>query len=88
MPKRPAPHLRQSGAKRLVFVRPDGGVSIDIPVRLVADNADALETHIGRMLAAHPGWQYVATIDQAELPPSRAKRNAWRWDGTKVTDQP
>lgn len=70
-----------SGAARLVFERPDGGVSIDAPVARIADDAELLAAHIVRMETAH-GWTHRANITAAELRSSRRLRNAWRWVGS------
>jgi hypothetical protein len=93
-----------SGLIRIVFERPDGGVSIDTPIARIAGSAEALAAHIARIETTNgiPGtggtidlkWRHRATITVAELPSSRPGqsrklRNAWRWTGTAVeTDVP
>jgi hypothetical protein len=91
---------RPSGTIRIVFERPDGGVSIDIPALVKVDEDENgmpimdelagldLANHITWLELAH-GWTHRATITAAELPnerpgQSRRFRNCWRWDGSKI----
>lgn len=97
MPRRLPPEKRRSGDTRIIFQVPPGTdflgnpsaeIVVVIPIVAVAEDPDALAAHVAELLAANPGWTHLATGDQATLPPTRAKRNAWRWNGTRVVDTP
>lgn len=75
---------------RLVFLRPDGGVSIDIPVTRIANDPQRLTKHVAKILEnpESAGWTYQAEVHMENLPVGRKLRNAWRWDGAVSIDVP
>lgn len=71
-----------------MFERPDGGISVDVPVSAVADDPDALAAHIANLEAVH-GWTHRETTTADALPSaqagqSRRFRGCWRWTGSAV----
>lgn len=77
-------------AKVIVWTRPDGGVSVTIPV----DSQGAGETEqawLNRIAAkaqadgAIPaGWTRAGDVDASSLPSSRQFRNSWQWSGSNI----
>lgn len=56
--------------KRIIFERPDGGITVRVPV---ADKP------LEEIAAKNPPGRWIATLDASELP-DRAYRDAWRAD--------
>lgn len=67
---------------------PRATIVIDRPMEAISKDPTRLAGHLATLLAANPGWTHVGTVDKGALPPSRAKRNGWRWNGTRVVDTP
>jgi hypothetical protein len=75
-----------SGTKRIVFSRPNGELSIDIPIESIATDPTKLAAHEARIAADHPTWTHEGTVEDTDLPTRHSRsRNAWRWVGGAVT---
>ena len=77
-------------AKRIAFTRPDGGVSVIVPIPKPGETEEqtlarcvARNIAVGNLQANTP----TATIDASELP-SRRFRNQWRKAGRTVAPDP
>lgn len=72
--------------KRIVYTRPDGGVSILIPspnARLEGETDDALIARI-RARDVPDDATHVSVCDASEIPADRTFRNAWKRSGKSV----
>jgi len=74
--------------KRIVYTRPDGGMSVCIPVVSLNDPTDfteddALQRAMKRDIP--PDAANVHVVEVSELPQDRAFRNAWLTDGKTVS---
>lgn len=66
--------------KRIIYTRPDGGVSITVPAlnaRLVAETEDEFVTRI-RTKDVPVDASDVQIVEEAAVPSDRTFRNAWR----------
>lgn len=66
--------------KRIVYTRPDGGVSIVVPSDVVG--AADIQALIARVVPSDS--TNVRVVDVAEVPSDRIFRNAWEDDGVEV----
>jgi len=78
-----------SGDLRLIFTRPDGGVSVDAPIEQIAQSGAELAQHIARLEATGLVWKQTISTGLGHLPSertgeSRKLRNCWRWNGAQV----
>jgi hypothetical protein len=68
--------------KRVVWIRPDGGVSITTPVETMGDETeteylDRIANKVKADGAIPIDWARVDNIDVADIPTDRSMRNAW-----------
>jgi hypothetical protein len=73
--------------KKIAYTRPDGGVSIVVPVISINDpqgftEDDALARALGKDIPADAADARV--IEDSDIPQDRAFRNAWKQTGGKV----
>lgn len=66
-------------SKVIIYTRPDGGLSIVVPVK---DDQDLFEKVLKKDIP--PGSLDVRVIDRSEVPVDRTFRNAWKDDGSKI----
>lgn len=70
-----------SGTKRIIFERPDGGITVDIPIVSIANDPQALIDWKDEMLVRNPTWVHRDTIEVSALPTRHNRtRPAWKWN--------
>ena len=73
--------------KRIIYTRPDGGVSVVVPTREHIARFDTEDDAISEIMARSvpPDATFISTVEDAELPSDRTFRNAWRQSGSIVS---
>lgn len=84
--------------KRIIWKRPDGGVSITIPCEQILETEpeqEYLDRIAAKLREKHPDangnlspaipddWVRVADLPEENIPTDRSFRNAWTWTTTK-----
>lgn len=76
--------------KKIVFTRPDGGVSVIHPVISKDDDGMSEEQALARALAKDVPADAInpTVVEEREVPSDRTFRDAWKHDGGIVVDMP
>lgn len=71
---------------RVVYTRPDGGVSIVIPAEAARMEDESEDAFLARIVASNvpADASDVRIVDAADIPSDRTFRNAWIFDGSAI----